>query len=199
MPTNNPPSVTRGEIGALSFWKASSVRLSSFKNTVPITPVNIPRHKNQGIWVRLVNSNGVTVYHGRMPKKLRETIVAITDAKTSGANRLIEKFPSTINAANTAPEMGALYAAAIPEAAPQPTSRRSRYGCHFAICPHLEARVAANCVMPPSRPIEPPDPMVMREEMNLIAALRKGRRPSPATTTSNRLLEPCRPTRRNPQ
>ena len=43
-----------------------------------------------------------------MPKKLRETMVAITEAKTNGANRLIEKFPSTINAANTAPEIGAL-------------------------------------------------------------------------------------------
>ena len=52
----------------------------------------------------LVISNGGTVYQGRMPKKLRETIVATTDANTSGANRFIEKFPSTISAANTAPE-----------------------------------------------------------------------------------------------
>ena len=43
-----------------------------------------------------------------MPKKLRETIVATTDANTSGANKLIEKLPSTISAANTAPDMGAL-------------------------------------------------------------------------------------------
>ena len=32
----------------------------------------------------------------------------ITAAQTRGANRFMEKFPSTINAENTAPEMGAL-------------------------------------------------------------------------------------------
>src|SRR5580765_3078370 len=101
----------------------------------------MPRSKNHGSCVRLVKSKEGTVYHGRMPKKLRETIVATTDAKTSGANMLIEKFPSTISAANTAPEIGALYAAAIPEAAPHPTSMRSRYGGHFAICPHFDASV----------------------------------------------------------
>ncbi len=81
---------------------------------------------NQGSCVTLVNSKGGTVYQGRMPKKLRETMVATTEAKTSGANRLMEKLPSTISAAKTAPLMGALYAAAMPEAAPQPTSNRSR-------------------------------------------------------------------------
>src|SRR5437588_3973221 len=87
----------------------------------------------------------------------------------------------------------------MPDAAPQPTSSRSRYGCHFASCPHLEASVAANCVMPPSRPIDPPEPMVISDDKNLITALRNGSRPSPATTTSSRLLEPCGPTSRNPQ
>ena len=53
-------------------------------------------------------SNGVTVYQGRMPKKLRETIVATTEEQTSGAKRLMEKLPSTIREAKTAPEIGAL-------------------------------------------------------------------------------------------
>src|SRR5438045_9397738 len=53
--------------------------------------------------------------------------------------------------------------------------------------------------MPPSRPIEPPEPMVIKDDKNLITALRNGSRPSPATTTSSRLLEPCGPTRRSPQ
>ena len=43
-----------------------------------------------------------------MPKKLRETMVATTDERTSGANRFMEKLPSTICAANTAPATGAL-------------------------------------------------------------------------------------------
>src|SRR2546430_12677992 len=99
--------------------KAPSVKLSSFKKAAPIAPVKIPKNTNHGSWVILVNSNGGTVYHGLMPKKLRDTIVATTEAKTRGAKRLMEKLPSTISAANTAPEMGALYAAEIPEAAPQ--------------------------------------------------------------------------------
>src|SRR6185312_12386589 len=110
--------------------------------------------------------------------------------------RFIEKLPSTINAANTAPEMGALYAAAIPDAAPHPTNMRSRYGGHFANCPHFEASVAESCTIPPSRPMDPPLPMVTSEERNLMNAVRKGNRPSPATTTSKKLLLPCRPTMR---
>ena len=43
-----------------------------------------------------------------MPKKLRETMAATTEAKTRGAKRLIEKLPSTMRAAKTAPEIGAL-------------------------------------------------------------------------------------------
>ena len=73
-----------------------------------------------------MNSKAGTEYHGLIPKKLRETIVATTDANTSGANRFIEKFPSTIVAAKTDPAIGALYAAAMPDAAPQPTSKRNR-------------------------------------------------------------------------
>jgi len=52
--------------------------------------------------------NGGILYHGSMPKKLRDTIAAMTDEKTSGAKRFIEKFPSTISDANTAPAIGAL-------------------------------------------------------------------------------------------
>ena len=51
-------------------------------NTAPIPPLRIPKHTNQGNWIRRVNSNGATVYQGRKPKKLRDTIVATTDANT---------------------------------------------------------------------------------------------------------------------
>jgi hypothetical protein len=43
-----------------------------------------------------------------MPKNVRETTAAVTEATTSGAKRFIEKFPSTICAAKTAPLIGAL-------------------------------------------------------------------------------------------
>src|ERR1035437_1762603 len=167
--------------------------------SAPMAPLKIPRHTNHGSCVRLVNSNGGTEHHGWMPKKLRDTIVATTDANTSGAKRFMEKFPNTISAANTAPEIGALYADAIPEAAPHPTSSRSRYGCHFATWPHFDARVAASCTMPPPRPIEPPEPIVTSEDKNFTTPLRNGKRPSPATTTSSRLLERSGPAIRKPQ
>src|ERR1700722_5299665 len=96
------------------------------RNIHPITPVKIPRTKNQGNCVNRAKSYAGTTYHGCIPKKLRDTMLAITDEKTSGANRFIEKFPSTINAANTAPVIGALYAAEIPAAAPHAVNRRRR-------------------------------------------------------------------------
>ena len=120
------------------------------------------------------------------PEKLRETMVAMTDEKTNGANKFIEKLPRTICAAKTAPATGALYAAAIPDAAPQATRRRNRYGCQFANCPHFEASVAVSWTIAPSRPIDPPVPMEMIEEIDLMIAVRKGSRPLPATTTSSR-------------
>jgi hypothetical protein len=55
-----------------------------------------------------VNSNSGTTYHGAMPKKLRLTTVATTEATTSGAKQSMEKLPRTICAAKTAPAMGAL-------------------------------------------------------------------------------------------
>src|SRR3569833_2459478 len=103
-----------------------------------------------------VKSNGGTVYQGLIPKKVRDTVAATTDAQTLGVFWFIEIFPSTINAANTAPEIGALYAAAIPDAAPHPTNMRNRYGGHLANCPHFEASVAESCTIPPSRPMDPP-------------------------------------------
>src|SRR5665213_1880942 len=87
----------------------------------------------------------------------------------------------------------------MPAAAPQATSKRSRYGCHLASCPHFDATVADNCVMPPSRPIEAPVPILISEETARIMPPRKGRRPSPATTTSNTLVVRCLPERRKPQ
>src|SRR6185437_6668288 len=162
-------------------------------------PAAIPSSTNHGNCEMRVNSNGGTVYHGLIPKNVRETVVATTDAHTTGANKFMEKFPSTISDANTAPEIGALYAAAIPDAAPHPTSMRNRYGGHFAICPHFDASVAESCTMPPSRPIEPPVPIVTSDERNFIKPVRNGSRPSPATTTSSKLLVPCFPTIRRPK
>src|SRR5438093_11893635 len=128
-----------------------------------------------------------------MPKIPREMIDAITDAITSGAKRFIEKFPSTTWAANTAPAIGALQPAAMPAAAPHATSRRNRYGGHFGIWPALEARVEESWMIKPSRPMDAPVLMLMSDDAALTKAVRRGRRPSPATTTSSKLLSPGLP------
>src|ERR1043166_7124695 len=128
---------SRRKIGTRSFLNKSSLPCRSFKKIAPHNPAAIPSKMNHGNCVILVNSNGGTVYHGAMPKKVRETVAATTDAQTTGANKFIEKLPNTMSDAKTAPEIGALYAAAMPDAAPQPTSRRNRYGGHFENWPHL--------------------------------------------------------------
>ena len=161
--------------------------------------VTNPTTTNPGSLPRLVNSCGGTTYQGLSPKKLRDITDAITEANTTGANRCMEKFPSTIKAANTAPAMGALYAAAMPDAAPHATSKRNRYGGHPANCPHFDATMAANCVIAPSRPIDAPLPMLISDATALMTPVRNGSRPSLATTTSKRSVDPCLPTKRSPK
>src|SRR5437867_12948245 len=96
-------------------------------------------------------------------------IEATTEATTRGANIVIEKFPRTICAANTAPAMGALQPAANPAAAPHATRRRRRYGGHLTIWPSLDASVAASCTMRPSRPIEAPV-LILNSEVKALTA-----------------------------
>src|SRR5215471_3003194 len=100
--------VIRTYRGVRIFANNSSLRCNIFKNAAPIIPAAIPSRMNHGSCVSFVNSNGGTVYHGLIPKIFRDTVADTTEAHTMGANRFIEKFPSTINEANTAPEMGAL-------------------------------------------------------------------------------------------
>ena len=55
-----------------------------------------------------------------------ETTEETTDDRITGANVLIAKSPRIISREKITPAMGALKAAAIPAAAPQPTKVRSR-------------------------------------------------------------------------
>src|SRR5687767_6587418 len=126
-------------------------------------------------------------------------IAATTDETTNGANMVMEKLPSTICAAKTAPAIGALQPAARPAAAPHATNRRKRYGGHLAIWPILEATVEEIWMMRPSRPIEAPVLMLSSEDTALIIPLRRLSRPFPATTTSSKLVRPGLRRSRKPQ
>src|SRR5262249_9522816 len=107
-PTISPPIIILTNTGVRTFANKSSLLCNSFRNSAPNKPAAIPNKINHGNCVNFVNSNGGTVYHGLIPKMFLETVADTTEAQTIGAKRFIEKFPSTINEANTAPEIGAL-------------------------------------------------------------------------------------------
>ncbi len=73
----------------------------------------------------LTSSWGGTTNAGKSPRKWRDTTVAMTDAMTMGLNSDTPKSPRMISTANRAPATGALKVAAMPAAAPHPTSVRS--------------------------------------------------------------------------
>jgi hypothetical protein len=64
-----------------------------------------------------------------------------------------------ISATKNDPATGALYADAMPAAAPQATSNRSCGGEKFRQRPINDASIAASCTIGPSRPIDPPEPI----------------------------------------
>ena len=60
------------------------------------------------------------------PRQARATTVATTDETTMGLNWAAPNSPRMTSTENRAPAMGALNVAAMPAAAPQPTSVRRR-------------------------------------------------------------------------
>ena len=60
----------------------------------------------------------------------------------------------------------------MPAAAPHATSKRSRGTGALVHWPIFEAAVAASCTSGPSRPIEPPEPMVKNEDAACSSATR---------------------------
>src|SRR5690242_7552652 len=89
----------------------------------------------------------------------------MTLAKISGPRLDIEIVPSTISETNSAPANGALYAEAMPAAAPHATSSLSRGREIHVRRPIHDAAVVASCAIAPSRPIEPPEETVNRLEI----------------------------------
>lgn len=89
-----------------------------------------------------------------------------------GPNWAAPNSPRMTSTENSAPAMGALKVAAMPAAAPQPTSvRRRRLDMPIA-WPTRDARAAAIWTMGPSRPADPPLPMVTADAMVLAMATR---------------------------
>ena len=80
--------------------------------------------------------------------------------------------------AKMVPAMGALKVAAMPAAAPQATSVRTRSSEKRSNCPTVEPSAEPTWTIGPSRPAEPPAPMVSDEASTLTAATRGRMRPT---------------------
>ena len=80
--------------------------------------------------------------------------------------------------------MGALYAEAMPPAAPQATSSRSRAVGSLIQRPTSDAMTAASCTRGPSRPMEPPDEIVNAAEAHFTKLDRAESIPWPSTMAS---------------
>ena len=110
--------------------------------------------------------------------------LAITEETTRGPKLSMAIEPRTISETKSAPEIGALYAEAMPAAPPHATMSRRRGTGAPASVPSLEPSIAASCTIGPSRPIDPPDAMVKSEATLEMSVLRKPMRPSPTSTAS---------------
>jgi hypothetical protein len=99
-----------------------------------------------------------------------------------GLSEATAKSPRMISTAKSAPAIGPLKVAAIPAAAPQPTRVRSWRGGAFNKRPSQDAAAAPIWTIGPSRPTEPPDPIVIADTSVF--------RPS----TRRRIVPPCRAT-----
>ena len=110
--------------------------------------------------------------------------VATTDEITIGENCITPKSARMISSAKSAPATGALNVPAMPAAAPQPTSVRSRRSSSFSHCPMLEPKAEPIWTMGPSRPTEPPEAMLMAEA-NILARTTRGRMRPPRKATAS--------------
>ena len=88
--------------------------------------------------------------------------------------------PRSTSRANMTPAMGALKVAAIPAAAPEPTSARMRVLLNFNLWPTTEPMADPIWTMGPSRPTDPPVPMVIADP-TAFTSMTMGRMRPPLT------------------
>ncbi|MCZ7617742.1 MAG: hypothetical protein M5U32_05335 [Myxococcota bacterium] len=125
------------------------------------------------------------------PSTARETTVATTEAMTIGVSRAVAKSSKITSAANSAPAIGALNVAAMPAAAPHATSVRTcRVGSRSS-CPIAEPIAEPICTIGPSRPAEPPEPIVIADASVVIATTRGRITPPRRAIASMTAGTPC--------
>ncbi|RME75536.1 MAG: hypothetical protein D6776_02970 [Planctomycetota bacterium] len=117
--------------------------------------------------------------------------MAVTDAMMIGENCGTRKSPMITSTANSAPATGALKIAAMPAAAPQPTSVRSRRSPTRRNCPSTEPVPAPICTIGPSEPAEPPEPIVSVDAIAFTIGTRGRMRPPRVATAAMTSGTPC--------
>ena len=106
------------------------------------------------------------------PSKALPVAVPITEATMMGLKVWIAKSPSMISRENKTPARGALKEAAIPAAAPQPTKTLTRSLDKWKRFPNAEPTADPICTVGPSRPAEPPEPMVKADVVEQVIRVR---------------------------
>ena len=104
------------------------------------------------------------------PSAARPTTDAVTLDSTTAPKDSAAKSRRISSIAKNTPASGALNVAAIPPAAPQATSTRSRSSGSRITRPNVEPSAEPICTIGPSRPTEPPEPMHSAEASALTTA-----------------------------
>ena len=110
--------------------------------------------------------------------------ITVNSASTANSRKMISTPKNT-------PVIGALNVAEMPPAAPQATMIRSRLSGIRTHWPMLEASAEPICTIGPSRPTEPPDPMVSAEASALTTLTCQRIRPPLSATAIITSGTPC--------
>ena len=118
-------------------------------------------------------------------------MLAVTLASTAAPNASMLKAARISSIAKMTPASGALNVAAMPPAAPQATSSFIRSSDSLVSRPRVEPSADPICTIGPSRPTEPPEPMVSAEASVLTTATLGLIRPPRWATASITSGTPC--------
>lgn len=160
-------------------------------NSTPHAPTTNPSITNSRYSTGLRNENGGRSRNGAFPSTARPTTLAVTLASTTAPNDSAAKSRRISSIAKNGPANGALKVAAIPPAAPHATSTRSRDSGSRAARPSAEPSADPICTIGPSRPTEPPEPIVNADASAFTTLTCTGIRPPRSATAYITSGTPC--------
>ena len=126
----------------------------------------------------------MAVKNGADPKNARLMMSPVTAASVVVNSASNENSRRTISKPKNSPVIGALNVAAMPPAAPQATRMRKRASDIRTTCPRVEARAEPICTIGPSRPTDPPLPIVIADA-NALTIVTGGRIRPPFSATAS--------------